>query len=174
MHYEPMIIILNGPLGIGKTTTAWGVVARFERAVMLDMDYIAAIQPFDYYRQSDLDYAYQTLALLLTHHQAHGYQNFVVNWVFEAAGQLERLKSRLAPLGLPIHVFRLTCAPDVVEQRIRRRNLPDVEWEVQRARELIGILDRAATEGDMGTLIDTTSFTPEVVVDVIWDLSHDK
>jgi broad-specificity NMP kinase len=168
-----MIIILNGPLGIGKTTTAWGVVGRFERAVMLDMDYIAAIQPFDYYRQSDLDYAYQTLAILLTHHQAHGYQNFVVNWVFESAAQIERLKSHLAPLELPIHVFRLTCAPDVVEQRIRRRNLPDVEWEVQRARDLISILERAASEGDIGTLIDTTFLTPEAVVDVIWGMSND-
>lgn len=168
-----MIIILNGPLGIGKTTTAWGVVGRFEQAVMLDMDYIAAIQPFDYYRQSDLDYAYQTLAVLLTHHQAHGYHNFVVNWVFEAAKQLERLKSHLAPLGLPIHVFRLTCAPEVVEQRIRHRNLPDAEWEVERARELIGILERAATEGDIGTLIDTTALTPEAVVDVIWEMLND-
>lgn len=169
-----MIILLNGPLGIGKTTTAWGLVGRFERAIMMDMDYIAAIQPFDYYRQSDLDYAYQTLAVLLTHHQAHGYRHFVVNWVFEAAEQLERLKAHLAPFELPIHIFRLACTPDVVEQRIRRRNLPDVEWEVQRARELIEILDRAATEGDMGTLINTTSLTPDAVVEVIWEMSHES
>ncbi len=169
-----MIIILNGPLGIGKTTTAWEMVGRFERAVMLDMDYIAAIHPFDYYRQTDLNYAYQTLAVLLTHHQAHGYQNFVVNWVFESAEQIERLKSQLAPLGLPIHLFRLTCAPEVAEQRIRGRNLPDVEWEVQRARELISILEQAAIEGDIGTLVDTTSLTPKAVGDMIWGMLNDK
>jgi broad-specificity NMP kinase len=168
-----MIIILNGPLGIGKSTAAWELVARFARAVMLDMDYIAAIRPFDYYHQPDLDYAYQTLAVLLTHHRAHGYTDFVVNWVFESSAQLERLKHHLEPLALPIQVFRLTGAPDVVEQRIRHRNLPDVEWEVQRARDLIAILERATTEGEMGTVIDTTTLTPEMVVEVLWDMLND-
>jgi len=31
-----MIVIINGPLGIGKTSVSWALLKRFERAVMLD------------------------------------------------------------------------------------------------------------------------------------------
>lgn len=162
-----MIIILNGPLGIGKSTTAWGLVARFEQAVMLDMDYIAAIHPFDFYNPQHLDYCLQTLALLIRHHRAHGYTHFVVNWVFESAALLEQLRTHLADLPLALSVFRLTCTPQVLEQRIRQRNLPNVEWEVQRGRDLLAILERAAAEGGMGIGVDTTSRTADEVVDLI-------
>jgi len=38
-----MIVIINGPCGIGKTSVAWALNARFDRAVMLDGDYIGAV-----------------------------------------------------------------------------------------------------------------------------------
>jgi hypothetical protein len=145
-----------------------------ERSVMLDMDYIAAIHPFNYYHQPDLDYAYTTAALLIRHHQSHGYRHFVVNWVFEAAEQLERFASHLEPTGLHIRSFYLTCAPDILEQRIRLRNLPDVEWEVQRGRELVTILERAATAGYIGVAIDTTFHSSAEVVDRIQATLHDS
>ena len=47
-------------------------------------------------------------------------------------------------LGLPIYAFRLVCAPEEIERRVRRRNLPDLDYELQRARELVDILDHAA------------------------------
>jgi thymidylate kinase len=169
---EAMIIVLNGPLGIGKSTTAWALNERLDRSVMLDMDYIVAIHPFDYYHQPDLEYAYATAALLIRHHQAHGYRHFVVNWVFESAEQLQRFASHLEPTGLPLHSFYLTCDPDMLEQRIRRRNLSDVEWEVQRGRELVKILERAAEAGNIGVPIDTTSRSPDEVVSTIQATLH--
>jgi len=162
-----MIIIINGPLGIGKTQASWALMRRFPRAVMLDADYVAEFHPFDYYNDEHLAYAHVTLRVLAGHHVSHGFQHFVINWVFETPFQLDRLMRLLADLGLPIYAFRLLCAPDEIERRVRRRNLPDLDYELRRSRELIDILDRAAHTGDIGTPLDTTSLTPEQVADAI-------
>ncbi len=162
-----MIIIVNGPLGIGKTQTSWALTRRFSRAVMLDADYVAEFHPFDYYNDEHLAYAHATLRVLTAHHLSHGFQDFVINWIFETPFQLDRLKQLLADLGPPIHAFRLVCAPDEIERRVRRRNLPDLDFELRRSRELVDILDRAALTGDLGTPIDTTSLTAEQTADMI-------
>ena len=162
-----MIIIINGPLGIGKTQTSWALVRRFSRAVMLDADYVAEFHPFDYYNDAHLAYAHATLRVLTAHHISHGFQHFVINWIFETPFQLEQLKRLLADLGPPIYAFRLVCAPEEIERRVRRRNLPDLDYELQRSRELIDILDRAALTGDLGTPLDTTSLTAEQTADAI-------
>ena len=162
-----MIIIINGPLGIGKTQTSWALVRHFPRAVMLDADYVAEFHPFDYYNDEHLAYAHATLRVLAAHHLSHGFQHFVINWVFETPFQLERLRRLLADLGLPIYAFQLICAPDEIERRVRRRNLPDLDYELRRSRELVDILDRAARTGDIGTPLDTTRVTPEQTADAI-------
>jgi len=162
-----MIVIINGPLGIGKTQTSWALVRRFPRAVMLDADYVAEFHPFDYYNDAHLAYAHATLRVLMAHHISHGFQHFVINWIFETPFQLERLKRLLADLGPPISAFRLVCAPEEIERRVRRRNLPDLDYELRRSRELIDILDRAALTGDLGTPLDTTSLTAEQTADAI-------
>jgi hypothetical protein len=162
-----MIIIINGPLGIGKTQTSWAIIRRFARGVMLDADYVAEFHPFDYYNDEHLAYAHATLRVLTAHHISHGFQYFVINWIFETPFQLDRLKRLLVDLGLPIYAFRLICDPEEVERRVRRRNLPDLDYELQRSRELIEILDRAALTGDIGTPLDTTSLTVEQTADAI-------
>ena len=57
-----MIIILNGSLGVGKTTTAWILLGKFTRAIMLDGDYIVAVHPFNLYDEKRIDYLYKTMA----------------------------------------------------------------------------------------------------------------
>lgn len=60
-----MVIVLNGPLGVGKTETAWRLIQLLSRAAMIDIDYVAAIQPFDHRIARDLNYAYESAAVHL-------------------------------------------------------------------------------------------------------------
>jgi hypothetical protein len=39
---------------------------------------------------------------------------------------------------MPILTYRLVCSMDEIERRVRNRGLPQVETEVQRARQLVG------------------------------------
>lgn len=164
-----MIVIINGPLGVGKSETSWRLLRRFSLAVMLDGDFIAALHPFDYYDQNHLDYAYETFAVLVAHHYRHGTEHIIINWVLESPEQLAKLQQRVHIAGVPIYTYRLYCDPEVISSRIRQRNLPDLAFELRRSRELVDILEVAAQGGEFGVVIDTTRLSVEQTVDALWN-----
>ena len=170
-----MIIIINGPLGIGKTEVSWKLAEHFDHAVMLDGDYIGAVVPFEIYDPERIEYLYQTLSHLVAWHVAHGYQDFVINYVFEEPESLARLRQLLSESSDEIYAFRLVCTEDAADQRIRKRGLAlghegaELDWELHRFRELIQIQDAAARSGDMGFVVDTTHLSAQGVADAIWN-----
>ncbi len=74
-----MIIIINGPLGVGKTEVSQKLVELFDKGVMLDGDAIGAVHPFKIYDDERIEYLYQTIRHLVAFHIQHGYSNFVIN-----------------------------------------------------------------------------------------------
>ena len=56
-----MIILINGSLGAGKTEVAWKLIEKFDRAVMLDGDYLGAVHPFEIYAEQRMAYLYDTI-----------------------------------------------------------------------------------------------------------------
>lgn len=168
-----MIIIINGPLGIGKTTVAWALNARMGPSVMLDGDFIGAVEPFEIYDEARIAYLYKTLAQLVAYHQREGgYRNFVINYVFETPESLADLLALLRPLDDAIHVFRLTCAPEEMERRIRERGRADYEgqpsWELERCHELAAIQEAAAQRGFLGSVVDASALDVEQTAAAIW------
>ena len=59
-----MIIIINGPLGIGKSETSWELLYLFDKAAMLDGDYLGAVQPFEIYDEQRIAHLYETFRLV--------------------------------------------------------------------------------------------------------------
>ncbi len=165
-----MIVIINGPLGIGKTETSWHLLRRFERAAMLDGDYIGAVQPFEIYDDARVEYLYQTIHHAAAWHEAHGYHDFVVNYVFETPETLARLRHLLSDLDDEIYAFRLVCDEAEMERRIHGRSTDpqDLAWELSRFRELIAIQNANAARGDLGFVVDTTHLSASEAADAIW------
>ena len=170
-----MILIINGSVGVGKTSTAEALHRKFEKSVNLDGDYIGFVHPFEIYDDTRIDRLYRTLALLVRFYQGEGYQNFVINYVFEAPESLQALLDLLSALDPDIHTFWLTCAPEEQRRRILARSSDDHDWELQRFPELNAIQQAAAARGFIGRQVDTTGKTPAEVVDSIWSqLSKNK
>lgn len=171
-----MIIIINGPCGIGKSTTGEHVTWKFDRAVFLDGDYIGSVHPFEIYDDVRIEHLYQTLRHLIAFHIERGdYHNFVIPYVFEAPESLARLRTLLADLDDEVYPFRLVCDARVIEQRLRDASRPpdELDWYLNRAPELVRIQEAAARNGDLGYVVDTTSRPPAEVADAIWALVHD-
>ena len=174
-----MIVIINGPLGIGKTSVSWNLVERFERAAMLDADYVCAIHPFELYSPERIEYQRQVLHCLAAFHVQHGYRDLVINGVFEQPDELAGLRRLLSDLDDVIYAFRLTCAEEEMERRIRSRasgsvvNEEQLTWELQRFRQLAAIQAEAARRGDMGFVIDSTGLSVADVAGVIWNNIHE-
>jgi GrpB-like predicted nucleotidyltransferase (UPF0157 family) len=173
-----MIVIINGPCGIGKSVVSEALTRRFDRAVMLDGDYIGAVHPFEIYDDERIDYLYHTLQHLVAFHiREGGYQNFVIPYVFESPDSLADLRGRLSNYDDEIYAFRLIASEGAIQERIVGREGvmgEEVTWYLNRYRELIVIQNVAARYGDLGYEIDTTSLSAEGVADVIWENLHES
>ena len=163
-----MIIIINGSLGVGKSSVAEELYLKFDKSVNLEADCIGNVHPFEIYDAARIDHLYRTLELLVGFHQKNGYSNFVINYVFESPDSLQDLLERLRPLDPAIHTYWLTCDEQEQSRRIRARPSSTLEWELDRFVELQRIQARAARIGFVGIELDTSGLTPAEVAEKIW------
>ena len=84
-----MIIVLNGPLGIGKSTLAEALTERIESCVMLNGDRLVAVNPP---AADALDHLHSTIALLVAHQGHYGYRNYVIDHVWRSPAELGDLR----------------------------------------------------------------------------------
>ena len=163
-----MIIIINGSLGVGKSSVADELHLKFDKSVHLDGDYIGDVHPYEIYDQARIDHLYRTLELLIGFHQQNGYRDFVINYVFESPDSLQALLDLLRPLDPSIHTYWLTCDEKEQARRIQDRQRNELEWELSRFAELQQIQAKAAQQGFIGKEVDTTSLTSAEVAEEIW------
>lgn len=170
-----MIIIINGSLGVGKTSVGDQLHYKFEKSVHLDGDAIGDVHPFIIYDDARISYLYRTLALLIEFHQKNGYQNFVINYVFESHKSLQELLDLLIPLDPDIHTYWLTCSEEEHAKRIRGRARQEIKWELERFIELQRIQSEASQRGFIGKQMDTSCMNAAEVADEIWeDIHHES
>ncbi len=163
-----MILIINGSLGVGKSSVADHLHYKFDRSVHLDGDSVGDVHPFEIYDNTRIRHLYRTLELLVRFHQKNGYRNFVINYVFESPESLQELLDLLHPLDPSIHTYWLTCDAKEQAKRIRNRKRNELEWELNRFIELQQIQARAAQQGFIGKRVDTTGLTSADVAEVVW------
>ena len=163
-----MIIIINGSLGVGKSSVAEELQWKFDKSVHLEGDHIGDVHPFEIYDDARIDHLYRTLELLIGFHQGDGYRNFVINYVFESPDSLRDLLDRLRPLDSSIHTYWLTCDEEEQAKRIQGRRRDNLDWELSRFVELQRIQAQAAQRGFIGIEVDTTRLTSAEVAEVIW------
>jgi chloramphenicol 3-O-phosphotransferase len=163
-----MIIIINGSLGVGKSSVSEELHQKFDKSVHLDGDYIGDVNPFEIYDPARISHLYRTLELLVGFHQKNGYHNFVINYVFESPESLQELLDLLRPLDDDIHTYWLTCEREEQARRIQKRQRDGLSWELDRFIELQQIQARAAQQGFIGKEIDTTQLTAVEVAEAIW------
>jgi hypothetical protein len=170
IHETSMIILLNGAIGVGKTTTALDLVHKISGLSVIDGELLAPIRPFDPNSSEMFDYACTTLQILLDHHSRHGFDHFVVSWILETPEKMQRFHDTI-PVNLrsSVQSFLLLCEIGELIGRIKTRNRPDVAHEIRRGRELFAVLQAAANGGNLGYPIDTTSIESESVAKLIYE-----
>jgi hypothetical protein len=102
-----MIIVLNGPLGIGKSTLAEALAERIDHCVMLDGDSLIAANPPPV---DEVEFLHSSIALLVAHGRQFGYRHFVINHFWHTAAHLADLRARLLAVDpdVDIRCFLLT------------------------------------------------------------------
>jgi thymidylate kinase len=117
-----MIILITGPTGSGKTDTCWELMKQFDSIVFLDCDWFANFKPFSWQNQSDVELVYAAIATMIVFHAQNNKSNFVVTLTLEMAQRYNQMRTYFEDFGMPIRGFRLTCAPDEAQRRIKLRD----------------------------------------------------
>ena len=117
-----MIVILTGPIGSGKTSTAWGLLKIFNNMVFLDCDWFAAMQPFSWDKKSDIAMIYEILARMIDFHEAQGKKRFVITLNSQMAAAYKDFVHLFMVKKMPIYAFRLKCEDQILLKRIEARN----------------------------------------------------
>lgn len=160
-----MIILLNGPLGIGKSTLAEALAERIDRCVMLDGDHLIALNPPP---ADETGYLHATIALLVGHHRSSGYAHFVIDHIWRTEEERDDLRKRLLAVdpGADIRMFLLTLPLEDNLQRIERRQqaraLDEQEFERRTVIEEREALS-AVPGGELGEPFDVSVPPSELV-----------
>jgi predicted ABC-type ATPase len=146
---HPLAILLNGPLGIGKSTLGEVLGEAVERSVTIDGDQLLALNPSPNDENSAL---HQVVALLVEHHLSRGYDRFILNHYWSSAAQISDLMAGLQSIDprFQVHCFRLTLPKEENLQRIALRQkvraIDETEFEAEHFTEEHALLTAAGDE----------------------------
>ena len=162
-----MIVVLNGPLGIGKSTLAEALTESIDGCVMLDGDRLVAANPAP---ENEIEHLHSTIALLVTHHRRFGYRHFVIDHRWRSAADLADLRRRLISIDADAKVccFLLTLSADEnlrrIEHRQRARAIDEREFELRTFAEERETLTK---NSDLGEPFDVSAPPSELVATML-------
>lgn len=171
-----IVVILNGPLGIGKSTLTEALSESIEQCVALDGDRLVAANP----PPADvLGHLHSTLALLMEHHRRYGYRHFVINHIWRKPAELDDLIRRVRAVhsDVAVHCLLLTLPLDANLQRIERRRkasaIDERDFEATIVLEERTALFEANKNG-LGEPFDVSSPPDDLVANLLIRLAEDE
>lgn len=154
------LLIVTGPVGVGKTTVAAAVSDLLDRAAiphaMVDADHLRWSYPSPPADPFRVALGLRNLAAVWANYRAAGADRLVLADVVETRDELTGYRAAV-PGAAPI-VVRLTAPLPTIERRLAGRDAGDaLAWHRRRAAELAAIMARNRVED---LLIETADRAP--------------
>lgn len=157
------ILIVTGPVGVGKTTVAeemgYQLAAAEVPHATVDFDTLTACYP----RPADDDawgtkLGLRNLAALWKNYQHAGARRLLIARVIESRSELDGFRNAVP--GAHIVVVRLRARPETLQARVRQRSQGDMKWHLDRAVELAVQMDARPVED---FLVETEDREPSTI-----------
>ncbi len=157
------LIIINGTMGVGKTTVCQGLYQQFKKSVWLDGDWCWMMHPWDF-NEENKEMVKQNISFLLRSFLENSNFEYVLfSWVIHRNDLMEWLLDQLKDYQLQIYKFSLVCSEETLERRMLSdgRSLDSIKESIERNKLYY----------EMDTIkIDTTNKSINVVVGEIKNL----
>ncbi|MEW1688572.1 AAA family ATPase [Streptomyces sp. NPDC091265] len=162
-------LLINGTVGVGKTTVAGAVGDRLADAgvshAVLDLDWLRQLWPAPVGDRFHFTMLLRNLRSIAANYLDAGATRLVLAGVIETDEQRKQLADAV---GVGLTVGRLRADPAVIQRRLTSRHEGDPEalrWHVDRCAELDAILVRAGV--DDFTVDTSTDCVTDVAASVI-------
>ena len=112
------LIIINGPMGVGKTAVCTELKKRLPDNVFLDGDWCWDMRPFRITAQTRAMALDNICYLINNFLNCPAYQNVLLCWVLHEQALLDELTGRLTLDGCELRVFTLACSKETLVTRL--------------------------------------------------------
>lgn len=166
-----MIVWINGPFGVGKTSTAEALHKLLPESHLFDPEetgqFLWAMFPPEMQRQGD----FQDIPLwrsfnrdLLAYLSEAWQGTLIVPMTLVRPDYVEEIIGGLRNRGIRVEHFVLTASPETICRRLRGRGEPENGWAEQQLPRCLAAL--AEMPGCRN--IDTQALAPQAVAEKIW------
>ena len=143
------VILITGPVGVGKTTVAFEVSALLEAAgvahAVVDMDALRSCHPAPPGDRFNEALGLRNLAAIWPNFRAAGAGRVLLADVVESRDELPRYREAIP--GAAITVVRLCASLETLTARVRRRESGALlAWHLERTAELAAQMERDQLE----------------------------
>ena len=156
-------IVINGPMGVGKTTVGQYIAEKYPGTAFIDGDWCMDIHPFVGNRETKAMAVDNILHMAGNYSRCSACRMLVIVWLMDDAWVRERIAEGLSGQGLAVNSVTLMC--DEAELIRRWKNDTVCPW---RTDEWLQVSIKSLAQfGAMPGCIDTTGRTVAQVADAI-------
>ncbi len=114
------LIVINGTMGVGKTTTSRALQKMLPNCVFLDGDWCWDMSPF-IVNEETKEMVLDNISYLLNNFLSCSvYENIVFCWVMHEQGTLDDVLSRLDTKHSNVYKFSLVCSQEALISRLTK------------------------------------------------------
>ncbi len=157
------VIILNGPMGVGKTAVGRAIAEKVPGTALIDGDWCMDIHPFVGNRETKAMAVDNILHMTGNYLKCSECRMVVLSWLMDDEWVRRSLLEGLKALGAEIQSVTLVCGRDSLTERWK--NDRECAWRTERWLEVsLSSLGRFAM---MDNALDTGGFTAEETAEAI-------
>lgn len=161
------IIIINGPMGVGKTTIGKLLCTKLNRSAFLDGDWCFDLHPFVATKET------KKMAIDNITHMIRNYMNcseceyIIFNWLIDQERVYKDILEAISDLHYKLYQITLTCSATALEKRWYNDKINDwrIESWLEISKKSLSYFENLET-----LKVDTSDNTPEYIVKKIYDL----
>lgn len=158
------LILVNGTMGVGKTTVCKLLLKELQPSVFLDGDWCWNMNPF-VVNEENKDMVIRNIVFLLKSFLNNsGYEYILFCWVIHQKEIFEQILQPLSDCEFELHKVTLTCSEDSLRCRLQK----DIDGGLRDSDVLERSIQRIPLYVNMDTeKIDVSGITPEQTAEQI-------